>query len=239
MLIIYYSSYNLNKQGSQYPVKLKIKLMENTKHKFDVSLAGKYEARFQKYGATPKGSYWINTTRQNLRFQILLQETTRLQKQGSFSIGDIGCGYGALAHYISRTPHAKSVSYYGYDISSTLISYCKHSSKFDWATFKKGSQPHMKLDFCVMSGTYNMAASQKVDEWEEYIFKNLSQCWLRTKKAIVFNLQIDDEARISSGNIFYGNKASILHRCNLNFGPTTSACHASLPQDTTFVIQRK
>ena len=213
--------------------------MENTKNKFDVSLAIKYEARFKKYGATPKGSYWINTTRQNLRFQILLQETTKLQKQGPFSIGDIGCGYGALAHYISKTPHAKSVSYYGYDISGTLISYCKHSSKLDWATFKKGSRPHMEMDFCVMSGTYNMSASQKVDEWEDYIFKNLSECWLRTKKAIVFNLQIDDEARISSENIFYGNKASILHRCNLNFGPTSSTGHASLPQDTTFVIHRK
>ena len=213
--------------------------MENAQNKFDVSLARKFEARFKKYGATPKGSYWIDITRQNLRFQILLQETIGLQKQGSFSIGDIGCGYGALAHYISKTPHAKSVSYYGYDISETLINYCKQTPKLDWATFKKGSQPHMELDFCVMSGTYNMSASQKVDEWEDYIFKNLSECWLRTKKAIIFNLQIDDEARISSGNIFYGNKASILHRCNINFGPTSSARHASLPQDTTFVIQRK
>ena len=213
--------------------------MAATKNKFDVSLARKFEARFKKYGATAKGSYWINTTRQNLRFQILLQETTRLQKQGSFSIGDIGCGYGALAHYISKTPHARSVSYYGYDISETLISYCKNSTKLEWATFKKGSQPHMELDFCVMSGTYNMSASQKVDEWEDYIFRNLSECWLRTKKAIVFNLQIDDRARISSENIFYGNKASILRRCNLNFGPTRSKRHNSLPQDTTFVIQRK
>ena len=129
--------------------------------------------------------------------------------------------------------------YYGYDISETLISYCKNYLEIERATFRKGSQPHMELDFCVMSGTYNMSASQKVDEWEDYIFKNLSECWLRTKKAIIFNLQIDGEARISSGNIFYGNKASILHRCNLNFGPTSSARHAGLPQDTTFVIHRK
>ena len=213
--------------------------MKNTQSKFNISLARKYEARFKKYGATPKGSYWINAARQKLRFQILLQETIRIQKQGSFSIGDIGCGYGALAHYINKTMHAKSVSYYGYDISGTLISYCRQSSKFDWATFKIGSQPHIKIDFCLISGTYNMSASQNVDEWEDHIFKNLSECWLNTKKAIVFNLQIDEVARISPENIFYGNKASILRRCNLNFGPTSSADHISLPQDTTFVIRRK
>ena len=212
--------------------------MENTKNKFYVSLARKYDARFEKYGATPKGSYWINAARQNLRFQILLRETIRVQKQGSFSIGDIGCGYGALAHYINKTAHSKSVRYYGYDISETLISYCRRSSKLDWTTFKRGSQPHIKLDFCLMSGTYNMSASQKVDEWEDHIFENLSECWLKTKKAIVFNLQIDEQARISPERIFYGSKASILRRCNFNFGPTSSARHVSLPQDTTFVIHR-
>ena len=213
--------------------------MDNTKDKFDLSLARTYEARFKKYGATPKGSYWINAARQNLRFQILLQETTKLQKKGPFSIGDIGCGYGALAHYISKTPHAKSVSYYGYDISEILINYCRRSSKLSWATFKNGSHPHMKLDFCLISGAYNMSASQKADEWEDYIFDNLSKCWLNTKRAIVFNLQISDEARVSSENIFYGNKASILRRCNLSFGPTRSTRHVSLIQDTTFIIERK
>ena len=237
--MIQYNLYNLNKLSSQCLVRLKIKLMESTKNKFNVNLARKYEARFKKYGATPKGSYWIDAARQNLRFQILLQETIRIQKQGSFSIGDIGCGYGALAHYIDKTVHAKSLSYHGYDISETLISYCKQSLKFDWVTFKQGSQPHIKLDFCLISGTYNMSASQNVDEWENYIFKNLSECWLKTKKAIIFNLQIDNVARISSENIFYGNKASILRRCNFKFGPTRSTSHASLLKDTTFIIQRK
>jgi len=213
--------------------------MDNTKDEFDFSLGKKYDARFKKYGATPKGSYWLSQARQNLRFKILLRETTKLQKQGSFSIGDIGCGYGALAHYITKTQYAESIRYYGYDISETLISHCRLYPRFHWATFKKGSRPHIKMDFCLMSGTYNLSATEYVDEWEDYIFRNLSDCWLQTKIAIIFNLQIDKEARISSGNIFYGNKNSILHRCNLNFGPTRSVENSSLPHDTTFVVQRK
>ena len=238
-MIIQHIPCNLNKLSSHYIIRLKTKLMDNTKGEFDLNLGRIYDARFKKYGATPKGSYWISEARQNLRFKILLHETIKLQKQGYFSIGDIGCGYGALANYISKTQYAESVRYYGYDISEALINHCRLPPRFHWATFEKGSHPHIEMDFCLMSGTYNLSATEYVDEWEDYIFRNLSDCWLQTKIAIIFNLQIDKEARISSGNIFYGNKNSILHRCNLNFGPTRSVENSSLPHDTTFVVQRK
>ena len=213
--------------------------MHNKNGEFDLNLRRIYDARFKKYGATPKGSYWISEARQNLRFQILLHEATKLLKQDYFSIGDIGCGYGALAHYISKTKYAESVRYYGYDISEALVSHCRQPPHFHWATFDKGSHPQIKVDFCLISGTYNLSATERVDEWEDYIFRNLSDCWLKTKIAMIFNLQIDKEAHISSGNIFYGNKSSILQRCNLNFGPTHSVDHISLSHDTTLVVQRK
>ena len=213
--------------------------MHNKNGEFDLNLRRIYDARFKKYGATPKGSYWISEARQNLRFQILLHEATKLLKQGYFSIGDIGCGYGALAHYISKTKYAESVRYYGYDISEALINHCRLPPHFHWATFEKGSHPHREMDFCLMSGTYNLSAAKHVDEWEDYIFRNLSVCWLKTKIAMIFNLQIDKEAHISSGNIFYGNKSSILQRCNLYFGPTHSVDNISLSHDTTLVVQRK
>jgi len=217
---------------------MKNKLLNKTKQKFNCELERKYEARFRKFGATPQGSYWINETRQNLRFKILLDEAKKIQKPGIFSLGDIGCGYGALAQYIVKNQHNKFISYYGYDISQELIGHCGDNQSHQGVQFRVGSKPHIKLDFCLMSGTYNLSATHQVDEWENYVFHSLNDCWLKTKTAMIFNLQVCKKAHISSGNIFYGNKASILNQCKVSFGPTFSVDHPDLPHDTTFVVKR-
>ena len=213
--------------------------MHKIREKFDTELQKKYEKRFLKYGATPEGSYWLNSSRQNLRFKILLQEATKLQKQQRFSVGDIGCGYGALAQYISKNMSSRDIKYYGYDISTKLINYCQNSQHPRWADFRIGSKPHIDVDICLISGTYNLSATRNVAQWEDYIFKNLSDCWCKTKTAIIFNLQISHRAQVSSGNIFYGDKSIILKRCNIEFGPTLFVDHESLPHDTTFVVQSR
>ena len=91
--------------------------MFKIKKSFDDELEKKYAKQFKKYGATPEGSYWLDSNRQNLRFKILFQEIAKLQDHWKLSLGDVGCGYGALAQYISDEYSSKDLRYYGYDIS--------------------------------------------------------------------------------------------------------------------------
>jgi SAM-dependent methyltransferase len=205
---------------------------------FDGELERKYNRRFKKYGATAEGSYWINTTRQNLRFEIMLQEVIKLHDNLELSIGDIGCGYGALAQYISTKHLTKNMHYFGCDISKELINYCHKNYNLSWADFVVGSKPHSSVDICLISGTFNLTATKNLLTWENYIFKNLTKCWLKTKKALIFNLQTSDVAHISDGNIFYGDRNSVARRCNILFGPTFFVDHIDLPYDTTFVVQK-
>ena len=92
---------------------------------FSLNLIEKYSARFQKYGATPKGSFWVSKTRQELRFETILKEVAKISRGAPIEIADIGCGYGALANYLSHRRDINLLSYEGYDISPKLINECK------------------------------------------------------------------------------------------------------------------
>lgn len=212
--------------------------MFKIKKSFDDELEKKYAKQFKKYGATPEGSYWLDSNRQNLRFKILFQEIAKLQDHWKLSLGDVGCGYGALAQYISDEYSSKNLRYYGYDISKDLINFCQKNYSIRGAKFNIGTKPHLEVDICLISGTFNLTATKNLTEWEDYIFKILTDCWLKTKKALIFNLQTSNPAHISRGNIFYGDKHSVASRCSLLFGPTSLVHHTDLPHDTTFVVQR-
>jgi SAM-dependent methyltransferase len=212
--------------------------LHNKDAKFNYELETKFNKRFNKYGANPKGSYWLNAERQNLRFEIMFKEIIKLGTKKAFSVGDIGCGYGALLQFIMEKYSNDKIHYYGYDISKELIDYCRKNYCQTGATFSVGSKPQKSLDFCLISGTFNLSATKIYSDWENYIFRNLTSCWQQTQTALIFNLQTCNKPYISHGNIFYGNKHAIARRCGVLFGPTSFTSHSQLPHDTTFVIKR-
>ena len=169
----------------------------------------------------------------------MLQEVIKLHNNLELSIGDIGCGYGALAQYISAKHLTKNMHYFGCDISEELINYCQKNYNLSWADFVVGSKPHSSVDICLISGTFNLTATKNLLAWENYIFKNLTECWFKTQKMLIFNLQTSDTTHISSGKIFYANKNNILNRCNALLNTAVCVEHIDLPFDTTFVIKKK
>ena len=203
---------------------------------FSSNLIEKYSTRFQKYGATPKGSFWVSKTRQELRFETILKEVAKISRGAPIEIADIGCGYGALANYLSRRRDINLLSYEGYDISPKLINECKKRIRFGWARFQEGIRPRKTMPFSVMSGTYNLAVTKDVFAWESYIFECLEKCWNKTSKAMVFNLQIADKAKVSDSNIYFAEKSKIIETCVTLFGPTRIIFEDNLPNDATFSV---
>ena len=205
---------------------------------FDDLSKTSYENQFRRYGPVPEGVHWVGSDRQKLRFQLLLKTVFEHNKSWETSIADVGCGYGALAEYIKQHASSKSLQYFGYDISEQLISHCHDNINYSWADFKVGKSPDTKVDYCVMSGTYNLAMTSNVQQWEDYIFNCLNDCWKQTEKLMIFNLQIATVAYISKGNIFYASKRKTLRKCNLLFGPTEIVHHPSLSKDAMFIVKK-
>ncbi len=64
----------------------------------DKNIIHEYTKRYQKFGATPKGSFWLSKKRQYKRFEIILKEIRKISNGSHLvTLADIGCGYGAMA----------------------------------------------------------------------------------------------------------------------------------------------
>lgn len=197
-----------------------------------------FQQRFKEFGATPKGSFWLSKTRQNNRFAIICEQVKENVRNLPTSIADIGCGYGALVPYLKENDSLLCERYYGVDICSDLIAYCKaHWEDYDHR-FNIGVGPAYPVDVTVMSGTYNLSITKRVSVWEDYIFKCFEICWSMTEIAMIFNLQVEAKARISRSHIYYANAANILEKCVQRFGPTRIIRTKDLQKDATFVVLR-
>ena len=203
---------------------------------FNKKLTEIYWKRFKRFGAIPEGSFWESENRQQLRFKVILDEIDKIFSIASVGLADVGCGYGALANYISENRIIEKYHYTGYDISSNLISECKSKITDKRFSFKVGSEPFSVTHCTIMSGTYNLAMTRDLELWEKYVLRCLIRCWQKTSKAMIFNLQVAANGWISKNNIYYAEKNRILELCLKHFGPTKLICHPKLPKDVTFVV---
>ena len=212
--------------------------MEN-KALFEAEIKSQYSKRFQRFGPTPKGVFWVSTERQETRFDLILKEIQKISpKQTILDIADIGCGYGSFADYLFKKLNRSQFRYEGLDINKNLIEHCHRSFWEPNLRFAVGGKPSSVKDFIIMSGTYNLASTKNVTLWEQYLFDCLSECWAYAKSAMIFNLQTSETRRIGSQNIYYARTSDIIDFCVAKLGPTRITRHASLENDVTFTIVR-
>ena len=196
-----------------------------------------YSKRFGKFGATPKGVFWVSTERQETRFDLIFKEIQKISLEHKvLDIGDIGCGYGSFADYLFKKLNRSEFRYEGLDINKDLIKYCHRNFLESNLRFLVGGKPSSDKDFVIMSGTYNLATTKDVSLWERYLFDCLSECWAYAKSAMIFNLQTSKTRKIGSQNIYYAKTSDILEFCVTNLGPTRVTRDVSLENDATFTI---
>ena len=197
-----------------------------------------YTKRFVKYGRQPTGIFWSNEQRQVSRFKIILDQILFVRPKGSVSIADVGCGYGAMLRFIRENKAYSRLIYSGYDINPTLIKACKSDARLTSRHFHIGHRPVNSVDFSVMSGTYNMAVTSNVDDWEDYFLGCLESCWKYSRRGMVFNLLSSEKSHISDGSLYYANVKRIRGYCKTNFGVTRVIREPHLPSDATFMVTR-
>ena len=204
---------------------------------FEAEIKSQYSKRFQRFGATPKGVFWVSTERQETRFDLILKEIQKISpKQTVLDIADIGCGYGSFADYLFKKLNRSEFKYEGLDINKNLIDDCHRSFLEPNLRFAVGGKPSSVTDFVIMSGTYNLASTKNVTLWEQYLFDCLSECWAYAKSAMIFNLQTSKKTKISSQNIYYANASDIIDFCVSKLGPTRIVRDNSLENDATFIV---
>ena len=203
----------------------------------DDKIAEIYNQRFLKLGPSPEASMWFSKKRQFTRFDIIFNEIKLLNKNNKRSIIDIGCGYGAFFEFLSERGTDDIWSYYGYDVSNEVIKFCKEKYS-QGAVFYTGSIPTFTAEFIIMSGTYNFFPTKDYNSWRLYFYRSLKTLWSKTTCAMIFNLQISDQEKITDGGIVYTSKEEIENFCKSNFGNVKTVINPAIPKDVTFVIKK-
>ena len=195
--------------------------------------------RFANYGPRPEASLWFCSKRQHARFEIIRDIIDNNRNQNHFTINDIGCGYGALLDYILKYQKKYLTSYNGFELAQNLIDFCENKySAFDFSRFQLGIKNISSADFCVMSGTFNYAPHTSLEAWRNYLKHQLKKIWNVTDNSMVFNLMIENVAKISDSHICYEELPKILSFCNNQFGNSQVIKDHRLPREVTIVVSR-
>jgi SAM-dependent methyltransferase len=130
-----------------------------------------YSGKLGRFGPTPLGVDWSCEPTQRLRFVQLLK---MCGSRGSFSINDLGCGYGALIPFLRERFAKRVTAYLGVDLSADMVSHAK-SLHENWmpARFLVGSAPDSCADYSVASGIFNVKLAHERAQWEAYVSHTL------------------------------------------------------------------
>ena len=196
-----------------------------------------YSNKFKEFGISPKSVFWKNRFTQDLRLELIIKLLLQFKSLYNIKISDVGCGYGRLLEKLHDYKILEINEYYGIDINQDFISLCQSKFKNKNIIFKKATTPPCKVDFTIMSGTYNLCTFNNIEIWEKYLCSCLSKNWKKTKKAMIFNL-LEKNERVISGGLYYSNTNWIKQFCEKNFGETEITKSNLLPDDILIIVRR-
>ena len=202
---------------------------------FESSIKSAYTRRFKEKGAQAEGVFWSSRVSQAARFEQVLANMKAEFGSTNFYLADIGCGYGALFHYIQSKSAWRQIDYSGVDITPEMVSYCKRKHASHKHRFSLGRQPKHTVDFAVFVGTFNLCHTDDYELWQDYILRHLTVSWARVRYGLILNITSLETAKINN-HIFYVNPEAFAEKLASRFGAVSAAPTQFVPQDTTFTI---
>jgi SAM-dependent methyltransferase len=193
-----------------------------------------FDQRIREHGASPRGSDWNSDTSQNLRFDQLL----KIVDPKSFSILDYGCGYGALADYL--TLQGLDADYYGYDILESAIETARtaHAGK----PRRSFSYEIAKLPICdyvIASGIFNFRGEQSFEDWTEYTLSVLDEMNRLSRSGFSSNFltKYSDADRMRP-DLYYADPTFIFDYCKRHFSRNVALLHDYNLYDFTVLVRK-
>lgn len=164
-----------------------------------------HRQRIKNSGYSPsKKQGWSSEQAQQKRFEAVL-------KSGAFSgkhIVDLGCGYGELASYLSKTE--AFAKYTGVDQQPHFLSQAKQRTAQPNCVFKRGDLSTTSVsgaDIVIASGSLNYKSRDP-----EYVTKVIRHMYQMANERVVFNL-LDSNVFPEQALLIGYNKQGIYRYC--------------------------
>jgi len=155
--------------------------------------------------------------------------------EASFSLLDLGCGYGAYLDFLKSLSH--SVDYIGVDISESMIVHAK--GKYPNHTFLSSLDSNRKVDYAIASGVFNVRQEVGDEEWLQYIYDTLDQMNSVATKGFAFNVltSFSDE-EYKRDYLYYANPMVLFAHCKQCYSKDVALLHDYQLYEFTIIVRK-
>jgi len=194
-----------------------------------------YSDKLAQHGETPQGVDWNGSESQELRFRQL---SRLIRSAETFSVNDLGCGYGAYLDYLSSS--YPSFSYSGIDVSEDMIAAASRSHEGNTAArFYVGSEPEQSADYGVASGIFNVRMDRTDQEWRSYIESTLEILDRTSKLGFTFNcLTSYSDAEKMREYLYYSNPCELFDYCKRHYAKNVALLHDYGLYEFTILVRK-
>jgi len=193
-----------------------------------------YSKSLEKYGATSIGVGWPNSDQHKLRFDKLAMLID--EDHSEISVNDLGCGYGALYHYLVEAGYRIS-SYRGYDISSEMLVEARKRLPADRVVLSASSALEARADYSFASGIFNVRFEESDDAWLEHIKRTLANMHEHSTKGFAFNL-LSTYVDYRREHLYYGDSLFFFDYCKREFSPFVALLHDYPLYEWTMIVRK-
>ncbi len=210
--------------------------MQEDKTDLLAEVAKYYQAKLATYGETPNGVDWNGQESQNLRFEML---SKIIEIPHSFSINDLGCGYGAYYEFLGN--RYASFSYLGIDVSEDMVIAAekRHQEK-NHARFVISSEPDEVADYGVASGIFNVRLGHSDDEWASYLEATLAVLDRTSRLGFAFNcLTSYSDTPKMRDYLYYADSCALFDHCKRHYSRNVALLHDYDLYEFTILVRKK
>ncbi len=202
---------------------------------FLAEVARYYSDKLAEHGETPQGVDWNGENSQFLRFEQL---SKIIDRANSFSVNDLGCGYGAFYDFLSQ--HYENFVYNGYDVSDDMISaalnrFANNSN----AIFTVATAPTEMADYGIASGIFNVRLDRSDAEWQDYLHQALDTLYSTSRRGFAFNcLTSYSDADKMRDYLYYADPCVLFHFCKKRYSRHVALLHDYGLFEFTILVKR-
>jgi len=209
--------------------------MQKTKTDLLDEVAQYYSGKLAEFGETPRGVDWNGEASQHLRFDQLMRIA---EGSDTFSINDLGCGYGAMFDYLSVD--GRSISYAGFDVAQSMVdAACRRFGAAPNARFVQGDAPDAVADFGVASGIFNVRNNTPDDAWQAYFEATLDVLDSTSRKGFAFNcLTSWSDADKMRDYLYYADPCRLFELCKRKYSRNVALLHDYQLYEFTILVRK-
>ena len=177
------------------------------------NLKSYYQKKFKKHGPVLKGVGWSENKKSKKRYLTVIKLLDQIaDKKKTYSLLDIGCGYGELIKYL---PKKYKLTYRGIDIVKDMIKYAKKKHNKKMMTFQNIDffKIKKKHDFIICNGVFTLKNNLSYKKMDAYFFKSIRFFYKLCNIGFCFNI-MSDEVDYKSKILYYPKLKLVINELN-------------------------